>query len=223
MFRKNWGKLLIATILVAIITYSLWDPSINTYIKHPGRIREYILSFGFLAPIIFILLYSIRALLFVCPISIFAIISGSLFGLWPGFFYSMIGAFISATIAFFIGRYLARDFVKQYFSKHFYALENKEIKGFKIVLFLRLIMIMPFDALSYVTGVTKISYKNFILGTILGISAEFFMYSYLGYIGVRRDISLKEKIIISLVLICVVICIISIKKIFMNIRNKKRV
>ena len=63
---------------------------------------------GALAPVLFIILYIVGAILFV-PGSILTIGAGVLFGLLWGSIYVSIGATIGATAAFLIGRYLARD------------------------------------------------------------------------------------------------------------------
>lgn len=221
MIKKNLFRLLLILILVSVVIFVFKDSKIMEYLQHPRELKHYILSFEVLAPLSFIALYTLRTLLVVFPVAIFAIISGSLFGFGPGFFYSMVGAFLSATIAFFISRYLARDIVKKYLSDRVHLFKGHVPKGFKIILFLRLIMIMPFDAFSYVVGVTKITYKDFILGTVIGIAPEFLAYSYLGVIGVSTDISLTEKIVFSAVLICIVV-VGHIGKKFFDKKEKKK-
>ena len=207
---------------MALATYALSNTEIIEYFRSPRKIKAYILSFKAFGPIIFIILYSLKTLLFMFPVAIFAIISGSLFGFWVGFLYSMIGAFLSATIAFSIGRYLARDFVKKYFSERIKTLKKSKIKGFSVVLYLRLIAIIPYDAFGYVVGVTKITYRDFILGTMLGITPEFLIYAYLGNLGIKHDVSLKEKIIFSLALIIIALMIHIIKTIIIKRMKKKK-
>lgn len=216
MNKKNILKLLVLLVLVAGILFAVSSLNVAEYIKCPSKIKTFILEFKVLSPIIFIFLYTLRTLLIGFPVAIFAILSGSLFGLGWGFIYSIIGAFLSATLAFFVGRYLARDIVNKYISERIKMLKNIEIKGFKIIILLRLIMILPYDGLSYVAGTSKITYKEFIAGNMLGIAPEFLMYSYLGYIGLNSDISVKEKIVMAGVILCIFVIIYVFKKIILS-------
>ena len=48
------------------------------------------------------------------------------------------------------------------------------------MLLMRLSIIFPYDALGYASGLTKIKYRDFILGTMLGILPEMTLYSFMG-------------------------------------------
>lgn len=223
MLRKSWGKILLLLILIAGALFISLNPSIYEQFKNTKNIRSYVQNFQILAPVIFIILYTVRTLLFVFPVAIFAILSGSLFGFGMGYLYSMIGAFLSATVAFYIGRYLARDLVEKSFSDKMKMLKRVKIKGFSLMFCLRIIMVMPYDALSYIVGLTKITYKEFILGNMAGIALEFLMYSYLGFIGFDGDLSLREKVALSLGIILLLIIIYISKKIFIKVNEKRKI
>lgn len=219
MTRKNVFKIFIGIFLIICVVTLILNPQIIRQLAHVKKIKQYILGFGMAAPIVFILTYTFRTLFFVFPVSIFAIASGAIFGLYFGFIYSMIGAFLSASTAFFIGRYLAKDLVVKYLSGKIKKLHGLDQKGFKIVLYLRLIMIMPYDAFSYIVGATKIKYKDFILGTMIGIIPEFCAYTYLGYLGGRAHISLMQKIGYACIFIIVFLTIHFVNKYLF--KNKK--
>ncbi|MEB3177824.1 MAG: TVP38/TMEM64 family protein [Nostocaceae cyanobacterium] len=138
-------------------------------------------NLGFLAPLVFILIYNLATLLFV-PGSILTIKGGCLFGVFWGSLYVVIAAIIGATGAFLIGRYLSRDWVSQQIGKNpkFQAIDTAVAKdGWKIVLLTRLSPIFPFNLLNYAFGVTQVSLKDYLLGSI-GIVPGSIMYVYIG-------------------------------------------
>ncbi|MCX7711666.1 MAG: TVP38/TMEM64 family protein, partial [Clostridia bacterium] len=109
------------------------------------------------------------------------VLSGRLFGPLLGFIYSMISVFTSASLAYFISRYLGKDFVEKLLRGKIQQLDEKaETHGFKIVLVMRLSSVFPFDVFNYALGLTKVKYKDFILGTIIGIIPETFSLTFMG-------------------------------------------
>ncbi|MCM0590754.1 MAG: TVP38/TMEM64 family protein [Gloeotrichia echinulata DVL01] len=138
-------------------------------------------SLGALGPIAFIVVYNLATLLFI-PGSILTLKGGCLFGLFWGSIYVLIAAIIGATLAFLIGRYLSRDWVSQQIEKHpkFKALDLAvATEGWKIVLLTRLSPLFPFNLLNYAFGVTQVSLRDYILGSI-GIVPGTVMYVYIG-------------------------------------------
>ncbi|BAY12061.1 TVP38/TMEM64 family protein [Calothrix sp. NIES-2098] len=136
---------------------------------------------GYFAPIAFIVIYNLATLLFI-PGSILTLKGGCLFGVFWGSVYVIIAATIGATLAFIIGRYLSRDWVNQQLDKHpkFKAIDLAVAKeGWKIVLLTRLSPLFPFNLLNYAFGVTQVSLKDYILGSI-GIIPGTVMYVYIG-------------------------------------------
>jgi uncharacterized membrane protein YdjX (TVP38/TMEM64 family) len=136
---------------------------------------------GWIAPIAFIIIYNLATLLFV-PGSILTMKGGCLFGVFWGSVYVVIAAILGATWAFLIGRYLSRDWVSRQIGKNpkFQAIDAAVAKqGWKIVLLTRLSPIFPFNLLNYLFGVTQVSLKDYILGSI-GMVPGSVMYVYIG-------------------------------------------
>ncbi|QSJ19411.1 TVP38/TMEM64 family protein [Nostoc sp. UHCC 0702] len=138
-------------------------------------------SLGTLGPIVYMVIYNLATLLFI-PGSVLTLKGGCLFGVFWGSIYVLIAAMIGATLAFLIGRYLSRDWVSCQIDKHpkFKAINVAVAKeGWKIVLLTRLSPIFPFNLLNYAFGVTQVSLKDYILGS-LGIIPGTVMYVYIG-------------------------------------------
>jgi uncharacterized membrane protein YdjX (TVP38/TMEM64 family) len=138
-------------------------------------------SLGALKPLVFILIYNLATVLFI-PGSLLTMGGGAIFGLVWGSIYVTISAILGATIAFIIGRFWCRDLVYQKMldRPQFQAIERAiDREGLKIVLLTRLCPILPFNLLNYAFGITNISLKDYVLGS-LGIIPGTVMYVYLG-------------------------------------------
>lgn len=159
---------------------------IGNHFNLQGLLNESLLwvnNLGWLAPIAFIVIYNIATLLFI-PGSLLTLKGGCLFGLLWGSVYVLIAATIGATFAFLVGRYVSRNWVCDKIGKNpkFKAIDKAVAKkGFKIVFLTRLSPIFPFNLLNYGFGVTQVSLKDYILGSI-GMIPGTVMYVYMGSI-----------------------------------------
>ena len=142
---------------------------------------EWIDNLGPAGPIMFIVIYLVATVAFL-PGSILTLGSGVLFGVFLGSFYVFIGATLGATAAFLVGRYLARGWVSQKIAgnKKFAAIDQAVGReGLKIVLLTRLSPVFPFNLLNYAYGLTGVSLKDYVIGS-LGMIPGTIMYVYIG-------------------------------------------
>ncbi len=142
---------------------------------------EWISSLGAIGAIAFIAIYIVAAVAFL-PGSVLTLGAGVVFGVWLGAIYVFIGATLGAIAAFLVGRYLARDWVtgKIAGNDKFSAIDRAVGKeGLKIVLLTRLSPIFPFNLLNYAFGLTGVSLKDYVLGSI-GMVPGTLMYVYIG-------------------------------------------
>lgn len=122
----------------------------------------------------------------IAPITTLPLIAAAS-NLWGWIFTGFISVFawtIGSWIAFFIGRKYGVLIIKKFLSiEQVYKIEKKIPKQhlFWSVVFLR--MIIPVDVLSYALGIfTKMSTRNYIIATIIGITPFAFALAYLGTI-----------------------------------------
>jgi uncharacterized membrane protein YdjX (TVP38/TMEM64 family) len=150
------------------------------WVNELGTITLFGVRFA-IAPIAFILIYMVATVAFL-PGSLLTLGAGVLFGIIQGSFYVFIGATLGATLAFLVGRYLARDWVSQKIAgnQKFKAIDQAVGRsGFKIVLLTRLSPIFPFNLLNYGMGVTGVSLKDYVLASV-GMIPGTIMYVYIG-------------------------------------------
>lgn len=132
-------------------------------------------------PLTFIVFFNLATLICV-PASLLAIQAGFVFGWGWGSLYVLVGAIVGATLAFLVGRYLTQQWVWQKVQANvrFHAIAQAVAQeGWKIVLLTRLSPIFPFNLTNYAFGVTKISLRHYVLGS-LGILPGTVLYTYMG-------------------------------------------
>ncbi|VFQ79822.1 unnamed protein product [Cuscuta campestris] len=117
------------------------------------------------------------------PASILTLGGGYLFGLPVGFVADSIGATIGAAAAFLLGRTIGRSFVtsklKDYPQFRAVAIAIRR-SGFKIVLLLRLVPLLPFNMLNYLLSVTPVPIVEYVLASWLGMMPITFALVYVG-------------------------------------------
>ena len=163
-------------------------------------LRTRINAAGALAPLLYIASYAVGAVLFI-PGSALTILGGVIFGPIFGTIYTVIGATIGAVIAFIIARYFGASIahrLEAIESTKFSAYYQKtELHGLSTVLFLRFVPLFPFSALNYALGLTKVRFRDYVLGTFFGIIPGTCAYVYFGdslaslnplYIGIAISI-----------------------------------
>ncbi|KAI3863716.1 hypothetical protein MKW98_031308 [Papaver atlanticum] len=117
------------------------------------------------------------------PASVLTLGGGYLFGLPVGFVADSLGATLGATAAFLLGRTIGRSYVisklKDYPKFQAVAIAIQR-SGFKIVLLLRLVPLLPFNMLNYLLSVTPVSIWEYMLASWLGMMPITFALVYVG-------------------------------------------
>jgi uncharacterized membrane protein YdjX (TVP38/TMEM64 family) len=181
----EWPKLqrIIFIAFVALIIGLFIIFQVLGYDIDSENIRQYVKSFGILAPFIFIIIYTIGT--FFIPATPFMLAAGILFGFKYGLVYTVISGFCSSTAVFYISRKLGKSWVENIL-EHTYLTHlneyNKRLERGPIwdIIILRLTPIMPFNALNVLLGVSKIKTADYVIGTLLGIIPSNVLTVYIG-------------------------------------------
>ena len=162
---QNYRKVILISWLILLLTAYIVIGQTELDTKYVALQVLSILTTNWWGPLLLLLTYIIRPLVLL-PISVFSVISGVVFGVWPGILLTFIGAVVSGIIAYILGRWLGR-------SLHFTNIVPKgpkvaERRPFEVVLGLHLTM-LPYDVINYAVGVARIPFIPFLLGVVLGI------------------------------------------------------
>ncbi|KAF5736821.1 transmembrane protein 64-like [Tripterygium wilfordii] len=117
------------------------------------------------------------------PASVLTLGGGYLFGLPVGFIADSIGATLGAGAAFLLGRTIGRSYVvsklKDYPKFQSVAIAIRR-SGFKIVLLLRLVPLLPFNMLNYLLSITPVPILEYMLASWLGMMPITLALVYVG-------------------------------------------
>lgn len=141
---------------------------------------------------LFLVAYAVAGTLGV-PGSILTLTGGAVFGFELGTLLNWIGATIGAIGGYWLARFLGKDAVERIGGRKIYALEKlADAHAFSTVLRLRLIPVVPFNALNFACGLVGLDFGSYVAGTMIGDLPVTAAYTYFadallsGVAGARR-------------------------------------
>lgn len=180
MTRTALLKAGLFVLIVAGIVCGLHAVGVDVWRVTPDRVRSYVLSFGALAPAIYLIAYGQP--LIPLPASIMTLTGGLAFGPLWGSLAAVTGATTRACGQFFLARLLGRDAVAQLLGGRVAAFDKKiSENAFHAVLLIRLIPNVPFDMQNYGLGFSTVSFGPYALATFLGVIPGACALVYLGH------------------------------------------
>lgn len=129
-------------------------------------------------PLWFVLVY-IAATALALPAWVLTLAGGALFGTLLGTTLSWGGATLGATLAYLLGSTLGRGALHALLGHRAAALDRLSTRhGFRTLLRLRLLPIVPFNLLNYAAALAGVRPRDFVGATALGILPGTFVYTY---------------------------------------------
>ncbi len=174
--RYRLGALAVLAVAVIVVTVFIGVPDV-------AELRRHFAGAGLLGALGFALVYAALSLL-PLPASVITVAAGAMFGLARGLPVVILGATLGAMVAFYLGRVLGRDAVQRFTGARLQAVSRYlERRGFWAVLVARLVPIVPFSALNYLSGLTAVRPLSYLIATILGIVPGSTVYVAVGAYG----------------------------------------
>src|SRR5271167_4284606 len=169
------------TILLAIVGGSVW-----LLIEHrrwftdPALVKAQVVEWGIWGPVVYMLLYAVGPS-FLVPGAVMTIAGGLAFGTLWGSIYSVLGADAGALIAFAAGRFLGRSFVQSVVGIRFEKLlAHIGRHGFQIIFYLRLVPLIPYNALNLLAGASPITFRDYFWASMIGMIPGTILFAFLG-------------------------------------------
>lgn len=170
---------LIALILGGIVVSALIET------RDPEWILAQLNTLGPLLPLGFIAVHVIASLTFV-PRSVMAFVAGALWGFWEACLWSQFGALAGAVAGFMLARYVnAGLLVPEEMKRLGPLLRRAEESGWRSVMVVRLIPVLPHALTNYALGLTRVSLRDYSIGSFLGLLPHSFAFVNLGLSGRR--------------------------------------
>jgi len=171
----------ILKILAAVAVLALLLAGGRALAASLGAFTTWVQGLGAWGPVAFIAGYVAACVAFV-PGAILTLAAGAIFGLGRGVLYVFIGAVLGSSAAFLVARHLARRAIEKRVAGNpkFAAIDQAIAReGLKIVLLLRLSPVFPFNLLNYGLGLTRVSFRDYLFGSI-GMIPGTVLYVYYG-------------------------------------------
>ncbi len=106
----------------------------------------------------------------VFPVTLLIMATIIVYGPWLGGWYAVVGATSSAVIMFLLGHLLGKNIVRKFSGGLINRVDHRLSQtGMLAVIFFRIVPIAPFSIINLIAGVSAISFRDFFLGTLIGI------------------------------------------------------
>lgn len=176
--------ILVGLVLLGVYHKQVWDYllELTAAFQNVETAREYIASYGALAPVVSAVLMIFQSVIAPLPAFLITFANGLLFGVWWGAALSWSSAMLGAALCFFIARALGRPVIVKLLNEAAVNTSDQFFQryGKHAVLIARLVPVISFDAISYGAGLTGMRFLWFGIATGIGQLPATLLYSYLG-------------------------------------------
>jgi uncharacterized membrane protein YdjX (TVP38/TMEM64 family) len=126
------------------------------------------------APLWVVAGYTLGSLV-LAPITLLIIATGATFGPALGFFYSLFGSLASAFVTYGLGRLAGKEIVRRIAGSRLGHIQRQISRhGFVSMLIARVVPVAPFAVVNMVAGAAQIRLRDFLLGTLVGMTPGIF-------------------------------------------------
>ena len=176
---KRFFKIATIILTIALIIFLLYCLK-KGFFSSPQKIVKKVEKFGAFGPIIFIFLQIVQVVLPIIPGGASCLAGVLLFGSVYGFIYNYVGMIIGSVIVFLLARKYGIRFVKKIcdektVDKYVGYIRKKKFE--KIFIICILLPGFPDDLLCYVAGVSKLTFKRFLIILLLAKPLALLFYS----------------------------------------------
>jgi phospholipase D1/2 len=174
-----WG-ILTLLFLLGLAAMWTWTP-----LKHRLDLDSLLRYSSFLAetrtaPLIVLAIYLVGGILHF-PVTLLIVATAVTFGPFTAFFYSLVGCLSSAALCYWLGMFFGRDAVRKFGGDRVNRLSRRLAKhGLLTMIMIRIFPVGPFSFFNLVAGVSHIRFRDFILGSTIGLLPGLIMITLLG-------------------------------------------
>ena len=174
-----WIKLVLLVAVIGGAAVIVRVTPVGAYLSREGLHETLdVLRGSTAAPVLYVVAYA-GATAIALPGSILTIVGGAVFGFGWGVVLVTIGANVGANAAFVLARGLGRDGIERLFGTRLAGLDRATADhGFMGLLVLRLIPLVPFNALNFGSGLTALRWRDYALATVIGILPGTLVYTF---------------------------------------------
>lgn len=168
---------------------------VSSMISQPARSQ--------FAPLLAIAAFVVGGLV-VFPVLVLIAATSAALGPWMGFASAGVGVLLSALLLFAIGRVLGQARLQRLLGRRAGRVQSRIIgKGVVAVAMIRMVPIAPFSIVNVVAGASKLSLRDFLLGTVLGMAPGIAVMAALGaqIADLARNASWTNVVLLALAIL----------------------
>ncbi|MFX1314308.1 MAG: TVP38/TMEM64 family protein [Promethearchaeota archaeon] len=142
---------------------------------------------------LFILIMAFQGLIVPIPSEVVLLATGMIWGIFLGGFMGIVGSMAAGTLCFYISKKGGRPLAEKFVGEKAINIADTFIHkhGTKAIIIARFIPFIPFDVISYTSGLVDIDIKKYLIGTLIGSIFRSFFYAFLGALFfLKYDLSL---------------------------------
>ena len=154
-----------------------------------GAVQALLENHTTVAPVLAVLVRTASVIIAPIPSTALDAVFLALFGKVDGFIYTIVGSMIGSTTNFFIARKFRESAVQRFMAIEKIRLWEERIRtqtGIAGIISVRIATVFIFDYISYIAGLTKISYGKFLATTFLTNAVFVGLFYYFGGIVVEH-------------------------------------
>ena len=188
--RASGGRLSRLALLVALVAIALFvfRFDLPALWSHRERLTTLIADTGPWGPLVFAGL-KILTVVLALPSAPVTMAGGFLFGPVVGTVVNILAATAGACLTFFIGRFLGRETVQRLLPARLQTLDGHLAeRGAWVILSLRLVPLVPFNGLNYGAGLTRVSFRDYLIGTAIGITPGATLFTLVGHSAAETSV-----------------------------------
>ena len=176
---KRLVPVLLLAVFVLLFIFGVFD-----FLHDRERIESFFNDSGLFGPVLYVLAF-VAAQPLSLPGAALIIPATFVWDWWEVFAYSMLGGIIASSLGFSISRWLAQDWVRRRLPQRFIGWEKRFVDHALLsTIALRLVTGYA-PAADWFLGISKVRWREFVIGTILGLIPATFLFSYYGDDTVR--------------------------------------
>ena len=149
---------------------------------------NHVYTLGFIGIFLFLAIMGIQGLIVPLPSEIVLLATGMIWGWFFGGIMGIIGSMGAALLCYYVSKLGGRPLAEKFVGEKAFDIADDFIRkyGIKAIIITRFIPFIPFDVISYTSGLVDISLKKYLIGTLIGTIFRAFFYSTLGWLLFMR-------------------------------------
>jgi uncharacterized membrane protein YdjX (TVP38/TMEM64 family) len=178
--KRRWLRLGGVVIGLAGLWGLLRAAGVNWLDLHPEALRAFVLSFGWAAPVTYLMLFGQPVV--PLPVSAIAMAGGLAFGAVPGAALAWAAAWLRACGQFLIARVVGREAFAPMLKRRLPTFDDHlGRRGFATVLWVRLVPNVPYDLQNVGFGCSNVRFGAFASATAVGIVPGLILWVTIGH------------------------------------------